>query len=290
MKKLTFSCLAMVLIVAAAGCVKSKQRAYKYKKSAVPCIPCETLDGFVSPGEIDDKVRAMVGRTRRGVGVGHVDVQKQRGVIETYLEPAFMEGGDCPKIDSEKWAIDYSYKRNAPALHKGIDIPQPKGTPIGAIAEGVVVGKFMNKKNKKGIEIVLRHTPAQTGLKFWTYSQYTHLLKMSPLTIGAFVKMGDEIGKTSNTGVMGKNLRRYALHFAVLYSKYPEWTNDGMALMPKDGYFMDPNAFYRLSPPYDSQSLKKLPDADKQVPVPYMKEDGTLVPENTRRIWPYSCK
>jgi hypothetical protein len=53
---------------------------------------------------------------------------------------------------------------------------------------------------------------------------------------------------------------------------------------------MDPNAFYRLEPPYDSQSLLKLPKVQKQVPVPYMKADGTLVPAGTKRIWPYVCK
>ncbi len=113
---------------------------------------------------------------------------------------------------------------------------------------------------------------------------------MSPLPIGAEVKVGDEIGKTANTGKMGRRIRRDALHFAVLYSKHTEWSNDGVVVTPKDGYFMDPNAFYRLEPPYDSQSLVKLPRDQKQVPVPYMKADGTLVPASTKRIWPYVCK
>lgn len=137
---------------------------------------------------------------------------------------------------------------------------------------------------------MLRHTPDQTVLPYWTYSQYTHLQKMSPLPIGIKVKMGDEIGETANTGVMGKRIRRDALHFAVLYSKQPQWSNDGAVVMPKDGYFMDPNAFYRLEPPYDSQSMSILPNNQKKVPVPYIKADGTLVPSNTNRIWPYVCK
>jgi hypothetical protein len=53
---------------------------------------------------------------------------------------------------------------------------------------------------------------------------------------------------------------------------------------------MDPNAFYRLELPYDSQFLVKLPNDQKQVSVPYMKADGTLVPAGTKRIWPYVCK
>jgi hypothetical protein len=232
----------------------------------------------------------MVGKYESGGGAGNVAIQKARGVIETYLTPDFINEGTCPEIDSEKWAIDYTYKRERAALHKGIDIPQPRGEPIRAVSDGEVVGKFENKYNRKGIEIMLRHTPLQTGLPYWTYSQYTHLQEMSPLPIGVQVKMGDEIGKTGNTGKMGKRIRRNALHFAILYSEFSEWSNDGVVVTPKDGYFMDPNAFYRLEPPYESQSLVKSPGDQKKVPVPYMKVDGTLLPADTKRIWPYVCK
>ncbi len=254
------------------------------------CKECEKLDGFVPSGEIDDEIRRMVGKYKGGGGSENVAIQKARGVIETGLYPDFIGGADCPQIDSEKWAIDYSRKRRKAALHKGIDIPQPRGTPIRAVADGTVVGRFKNKGNKKGKEVMLRHTPEQTGLKFWTYSQYTHLEKMSRLAIGAAVRMGDEVGKTSNTGKMGKRVRRDALHFAILYSTRPEWSHDGVVVTPKDGYFMDPNAFYRLAPPYDSKSMLGLPADKKNVEVPYMKSDGTLKPPGTKRIWPYPCE
>ena len=250
----------------------------------------EGLEGFVQPGEIDDEIRKMVGKYRGGGGAENVAVQKARGVIETGLYPDFIDGANCPEIDSEKWAIDYSRKRGTAALHKGVDIPQPRGTPIRAVADGVVVGRFMNDGRKDGIAVVLRHTPEQTGLTFWTYSQYTHLREMSPLPVGTPVKMGDEIGKTSNTGKMGKRERRDALHYAMYYSAHPEWSNDGEVVTPKDGYFMDPNAFYRLQPPHDSQSMLVLPSDQKNIPVPYMKTDGTFRPSGTKRIWPYPCR
>ncbi len=289
-KKLFYIGMAIVLVIFATGCVKESRKGYEKMQLSESCKPCEKLDGFVSPGQINDEIRKLVGKYKGGGGAENVAIQKSRGVIETYLSPDFIGGGDCPEIDSEKWAIDYSYKRKRPALHKGIDIPQPRGTPIRAIADGVVVGKFLNELNKKGIEIMLRHTPEQTGLPFWTYSQYTHLQEMSTLSIGTNVKMGDEIGKTANTGKMGKRVRRDALHFAVLYSEHPEWSNDGVVVIAKDGYFMDPNAFYRLEPPYESLSLAKLPNNQKRVPIPYLKADGRMVPSDTKRIWPYVCE
>ncbi len=255
-----------------------------------PCGECEGLDGFVPPSEISDEIRLMVGKAK-GNKVKAVEIQKARGAIETGLAPAFIDGAQCPEIDSETWAIDYSHKREgAAALHKGIDIPQPAGTPVLAVAAGTVVGKFLNDGNRKGIEVMLRHTPEQTGLAFWTYTQYTHLREMSPLAIGAAVEIGEAVGETSNTGVMGRRIRRDALHFSVVYSRRPEWSNDGRFVTPKDGYWMDPNAFYRSETPYDSVSLAALPDDQKAVPTPYMKAEGGFAPAETIRIWPYPCE
>lgn len=254
-----------------------------------PCTACEELEGFVPLGEISQEIRLMVGKVK-GDKAKAVKVQKARGGIETGLEAKFIGGADCPEIDSEQWAIDYSGKRPWPAIHKGVDIPQPRGTPIRAIAAGTVVGKFMNEGNRKGIEVMIRHTPEQTGLVYWTYAQYTHLREMSPLAIGERVEMGQEIGKTSNTGKMGRRVRRDALHLAIVYSERPEWSSDGRFVIPKESYWMDPNAFYRLNGPYDSQSLAALPEEQKKVSTPYMKPDGSFVPTGTKRIWPYPCE
>ena len=254
------------------------------------CDLCKSIDGYVDPSEIDREVSMMVGVYNGGSGDDNVAVQKTRGVIETGLVTAFADGGHCPEIDSEAWAIDYSHKRLGAALHKGVDIPQPRGTAIRAIAAGVVVGKSRNRRSRKGIEVVLRHRPEETGLTFWTYSQYTHLEDMSPLAIGAAVAMGDAIGSTSNSGKQGKRERRDALHFAVLYSPVPEWSNDGKAVLPKEGRFMDPIAFYRLSGPWESVAVGKLPNAEKQISVPWTDADGKTTPPDTKRIWPYPCQ
>ena len=286
--KLFFLCLTISIF--SFGVSLAQEGAELQQKVTLFCIECIQLDGFVKPGQVNDDIRKMVGKYNGGSGAENVAIQKSRGVTQTDLKPKFSAGGKCPTIDSEKWAIDYTHKRKRPALHKGIDIPQPRGTPILAVAAGVVVGKFLNEGNRKGIEIVLRHSSEQSGLPFWTYSQYTHLLALPKLPIGSQVSIGEEIGKTANTGKMGKRERRDALHFAILYSRFPEWSNDGVVVTPKDGFFMDPNAFYRTRPPYDSGSLYELSGSQKFIAVPYMKIDGTRVPVGATRIWPYACK
>ncbi|MGB1006025.1 MAG: M23 family metallopeptidase [Thalassobaculaceae bacterium] len=231
----------------------------------------------------------MVGKSK-GSKAAHVKIQKQRGAIPTGTYPTFAGGANCPKIDSETWAIDYTHKRGKPALHKGIDIPRPNGTPILAVADGTVVGKFKNFNNRKGIEVMLRHTPAETGLPFFTYTQYTHLREMSPLVIGARVKKGAEIGKTSNTGKMGRRVRRDALHFAVVYSRSPNWTNNGRVVAAEESFWMDPVAYFKDEGPYDSQSIKRLDAARKAIDVPYVDASGQTVPATAKRVWPYACK
>lgn len=230
---------------------------------------------------------------------------QDRGMIETGLEPKFDEKVECPVID-DGWAINYTKRRGRVAFHGGIDIPARRGTPVLAVANGIVVGKLMNENNPKGIEIILRHRPQDTGLPVWVYTQYTHLLEMPSLAIGQRIRMGQEIGKTSNTGISGAEarrrggdaedtkrfwgrIRRDALHFGVLYSVSPKFMQNERVFIPVDGYWMDPNALYRTSPPYDSASLKALADGQKRIPIPYILPSGETRPAGTKVIWPYPC-
>jgi len=140
----------------------------------------------------------------------------------------------------------------------------------------------------------------------WIYTQYTHLLEMPTLDIGQRVRMGQVIGKTSNSGISGREankrygsggdsgrggsgVRRHALHFGVLYSTSRKYMKNEKLLIPVNTYWMGPNALYRKFPPFDSASLKALPENQKQVPIPYMLSSGEIVPADTKVIWPYSC-
>ncbi len=256
----------------------------------------------VSASELKREVINSFGRGRRN----DPEYAKKRGMIPTGLTPEFDERVNCSGID-EYWAMDYSHKRGREAYHGGIDIPAPQGIPILAVANGAVVAKFMNEGNPKGIEIMLRHSPQDTGHPMWIYTQYTHLLEMPTIDVGQRVRMGQVIGKTSNSGISGREakrrygkeggsgrrdgsgIRRHALHFGVLYSTGRKYMIHEKQLIPVDAYWMDPNALYRKFLPFDSVSLKALPENQKQVPIPYMLPSGEVVPADTKLIWPYSC-
>jgi MYXO-CTERM domain-containing protein len=78
-----------------------------------------------------------------------------------------------------------------PNPHRGVDFPQAGGTPIPAIADGVVVN--VTSSGCLGNVIVLQHPDGM-------YSGYAHLQVPSPLAKGTPVKRGDIIGKVGTTG------------------------------------------------------------------------------------------
>ncbi|TVT49287.1 MAG: M23 family metallopeptidase [Sedimenticola thiotaurini] len=222
---------------------------------------------------------------------------KTRGLFETGLKPVWRDDVSCRGVD-EWYGKDYTPVRPKESYHGGIDLPAPFGTPVLAIMDGEVIALYEGKKNPRGIEVVLRHTPEESGLQLYIYSRYTHLDSMPKLTIGQRVKMGDVLGETGNTGVQGCELkgipcrqpRRSVTHFDILYSTNEKFFDTGTILIPFEAYWMDPNALYRKQPPFDSFSMRALPDAEKKISISYRLDTGELYPPDTRMIWPYSCR
>lgn len=268
-------------------------------------------EDMVTFQDMKKSVKKAFGKFRRKNPQG----AQQRGMIETGLRPKFDETVSCRDIDHQ-YAIDYRAHRGRASYHGGIDIPAPRNTPILAIANGVVVAKFMNESNPKGIEIVLRHSPQDTGHEQWIFTQYTHMNKMPDLQVGQKVKMGEVIGSTGNSGLSGQEAkdkhgdsqyqhsqllgkqkngnrtkqRRNLIHFGAMYSDNGKFLQSNRIFFPKDGYWMDPNAIYLKPNTLDSFELKELSEEKKQVSIPYMLEDGTVYPKDTKVIWPYHCE
>ena len=216
------------------------------------------------------------------------------------MRPNFSANARCRDID-EHWAIDYKYKRNRESYHGGIDMPAPFGTPILAAAAGTVVGVYSSGDNSRGIQVILRHTPEDTGIPLWIYTVYAHLQRMPKLSVGDRLRMGDVIGPTGNTGRLGvhkdgrrggrrqHDSRRPAVHFAVYFSASPKYASLREIVIPADGFWMDPVALFRAKPPFDSTTMRALPASKKKVPIPYMLANHEVFPAGSKLIWPYAC-
>jgi len=223
------------------------------------------------------------------------DIQQAiaRGLFETGLNPQFPAEAECRGID-EGYAISYAAKRGGrEPYHGGIDMPAPWDTPIIAAASGTVVGKFPGERSFRGIEIVLRHSPEDTGIPLWIYTQYAHCSEMPMLELGQRVRMGERLCPTGNTGIgmtgMQSNRRRPAIHFAVFFSTSEQYMVMRDVIIPAEGQWMDPVALFRKTPPLDSGSMKALPEAEKRVPISIMFDDGATFPVDTKIVWPYTC-
>lgn len=250
------------------------------------------MPGQVGRDALDEETFCGIGRFLK---ICPAKTAIQRGLDQTGLRPRFPERLNCRDID-EQYAIDYAGNRGGvESYHGGIDLPAPWGTPMLAAAAGTVITKTGDKNSYRGMEIIIRHAPEDTGLPVWIYTQYAHFDAMPAVEVGARVKMGQNLGPTGNSGrgpIPGvqSNKRRPAIHFAVWYSTRPEYVIARNVVIPVDGWWMDPNALYRGNPPFDTAALKALPEAEKKVPIPVMLEDGTTVPAGTKVIWPYACE
>lgn len=264
--------------------------------SAVPEMDSTVNSDRLSPADVGQRAVCIV--VRLGImGVmkcsGGDALAAEHGLFETGIGPVFPEGAFCNGID-EIFGLDYKDKTGTGA-HGGIDLPTDFGTPMLAVAAGTVVGVFEGRLNARGITLVLRHSPDDTGLPFWTYTEYAHMNAVPNLKVGQRVRMGEILGPTGNSGLSAKNTsginnRRPGLHFAVYYSETRRYAEVQNYVIPENPRWMDSNAFYRKSGPYDSQSLKALPEAEKGIPIPIMYLDGTTEPVTTKMIWPYACK
>jgi hypothetical protein len=85
-------------------------------------------------------------------------------------------------------------------------------------------------------------------------------------------------------------VRRPALHFGVYYSAGPKYAHLRGIVIPGDAHWMVPVALFRKGPPFDSESMRALPAAEKAVSIPYALMDGSVHPAGTKFIWPYRCK
>ncbi len=220
---------------------------------------------------------------------------KAKGFLSTGLVAVYPQEADCPLANSffaDQTRGDGSQRspRFYQGLHGGLDIPAPVGTPVLAIASGILIRKEEGA-NIGGYAIVLQHAPEDTGLPVWTYTEYKHLRELPGLDIGQRVEMGAEIARAGLSGTTGGYygpLGHSHLHLSAWFSDVPDYRSRRF-FIPSEGQWMDPLALFR-GMPVDSRLIKAQPDAMKKVALPYKTTDGIVSPEGTRTVWPFLCK
>ncbi len=219
----------------------------------------------------------------------HADepVSVERGLLESTLEPQYPTEYYCPKVDhvfGEYWRGPTPNR-----LHTGADIPANWDEPIYAMADGEVVAKFKGEKGNRGLQVVLRHTPEQTGLGVYLYTLYSHFNKMPEVEIGQLVKKGDYLGPNGKTGVPGKK-RGPHLHLSIYASLTPEYAVTKGLLMPMNAQFIDVVSLFRGKMPIFTNDVAKLPADQKKVSIAFKDETGQIHPKGSKIIWPYACR
>ena len=140
-------------------------------------------------------------------------------------EPLTLPGHfwlDWPIGPSDNRAVDKSYRYGWTAndtleVHAGVEIPNAKGTPVLAAADGVVVVAGQDDQQRFGPYlgfygnlVIVQHDLPDSDVPL--YSLYGHLSEVWT-TVGAEIKAGEMIGAVGLSGVaVGSHL-----HFEVRY-------------------------------------------------------------------------
>lgn len=226
-----------------------------------------------------------------------LDAMEKRGFLSTGLEPVYPDGADCPRVGSSftsPYRSDGSRRQTLffEGLHGGMDIAQPEGTPLLAVADGEIIVKHEGEKEGiGGLGLWVRHSPEDTGLGKYVFVEYKHIARLPDLAIGERVKMGQVIAETGNTGTTGGHYGSagfHHLHMTAYWSDGPEFRFNRV-LIPMGGQWLDPLALMRGGP-LDSRAARDLPADQKKVQIPYKTTDGRVFPESTKVVWPYACR
>ncbi len=105
-----------------------------------------------------------------------------------------------------KWILSNG-KVHLENIHNGIDYPKPVGTPIKAVADGVIV--YIKNAEYLGKTVIIDHG-------FFVFTDYSHLSSIF-VEVGDILKQGDIIGTVGATGTAtGPHL-----HWGVRINNFP---------------------------------------------------------------------
>ena len=220
----------------------------------------------------------------------------QRGLLPSGLVPVLPKDARCPPVasgfaDTTRYDGSKRATRANFGMHDGLDISLPIGTPVIAILSGTVIHKRSGPL-LVGNEIVIRHSPGDTGFKVWTFAKYKHFDKLPSLKAGDKVAMGDLIAPSGRTGTVGGQYGKNGYpHLHV--SGY--WNEDGAYTIERDRvdikrpHYVDPLAFF-FRRELDTKAIRAIPAEDRKISIPYKSDTGRIVPAGARAVWPVVCR
>lgn len=235
----------------------------------------------VSLAMFSGTVQGQAGKGEKKMGqaraVGNPDLIQSSG-----LKPAYPGDARCPEIAS-LYGSRTRYDGSARAswafggLHGGIDISLPEDTPLLAVAAGTVLAKGEGGM-LEGIFLWLKHAPEDTGLSYWVFSKYQHLVAPSELEVGARVGAGQVVARSGKTGTVGKYYGMSGYSHLHLTTRKGASGDEAV----RDAVLFDPLAIYH-------EARKDGGPADA-VPISYAMPDGKISPAGSRVVWPVACQ
>ncbi len=212
------------------------------------------------------------------------------------LRPVFPDKASCIEISSPygsqaRYDGSRRPKHRFGGRHGGIDLSLTEGTPLLAVAGGVLIRKGEGGR-MEGIYLWLRHSPEDTGLPYWVYSKYQHLQSVPQLPLGTKVVVGQTVAFSGKTGTTGGHYSTNGyphLHLATRRSSDGDIEIKGGKMVMPDSHLIDPLSFFHeailaLEEPIDS------PAHDGVITIPYMITNGHLWPRGTCVVWPVACQ
>lgn len=226
--------------------------------------------------------------------------QEEAGLFQSGLVAVYPTDVTCLEVKSDfgdqtRYDGSFRSERSNHGYHNGFDISAEEGTPIIAIAAGEVLNLHTGGR-LVGNQVMLRHSPEDTGLDIWVFSKYKHFQELPKFKVGDRVEMGQVLGPAGKTGTTGGHYGGHGyphLHMSVYLNKTGDYrlSRKGVVIV-EDVSFIDPLAVYLKNKPANltNHTVRDLPEAEKQVPIAYKDLSGTINPPDTRFVWPFVCQ
>jgi len=209
--------LTILLIIAiSVSCTRRPQPPVSFPTTPKDCI--RSSHDFVEKNKIHIVKKR---ETLYGISKMYDTSVEEIARVNEITEPSSISSGQLLIIPGEsvsniRWPLkgkisSYYGRRVNRGLHTGIDIPASKGTPIRAVADGLVVASEnkLNGYSKYGRIVILEH---RDGIR----TLYAHN-KKNHVRSGSCIDAGDVIAEVGSSG----NATAPHLHFEIMKNGSP---------------------------------------------------------------------